>query len=513
MGYLSMLFSNWLFITSIVCFITALVLQYRFQQTRVALVLLFGAAFLARLFFAHTDPFLHPWDEKFHALVAKSMMSNPLKPMLKTDALYISDPNVWCCNHIWLHKQPLFMWQMALSMKIFGVSAFSIRYPSVLMGALMILLLYRIARITLKDKNLSFFAASLFCFSYYHLELISGYKGMDHNDVAFGFYTLASIWAYFEYLQKRCMKWAILIGIFAGCAILNKWLTGLLVYAAWGISFLYSLKAGGWKEQLKYIAISVVVCAAVFLPWQLYILNTYPDLAMYEYRYNSKHIAEAVEGHSGSAFFYLKKFKDYYGPYLYMLIPLGIIAIFFRRQTNKPAALGLSLYFLLILGFFSLVVATKMETYFFVIAPMGYIFIAAIFSIGNRSKWHRYLLPVVTIAFAYLGLQHQKLQYDFGADNHERQARIYNANVYRQVKNMIPDDIDLVINVNEFEDVDVMFYNDGINANHYWYSEEDMERFKKAGIKIAAFKSRPNYGMPDYVTQYPNLYIIDADLK
>src|SRR5690606_28721971 len=94
------------------------------------------------------------WDERFHALVARNMMDEPFRPMLKTSALLPhEDYTAWCCNHIWLHKQPLFMWQMALSMKVFGVSEPALRLPSVIMGALMILLLYRITVLVTGNKT------------------------------------------------------------------------------------------------------------------------------------------------------------------------------------------------------------------------------------------------------------------------------------------------------------------------------------------------------------------------
>ncbi|MGN6566647.1 MAG: hypothetical protein ACTHJ0_01775, partial [Flavipsychrobacter sp.] len=47
-----------------------------------AIIVLFLAAFILRLFMAHLDPFLHTWDECFHAVVSRNMMGHPLKPML-----------------------------------------------------------------------------------------------------------------------------------------------------------------------------------------------------------------------------------------------------------------------------------------------------------------------------------------------------------------------------------------------------------------------------------------------
>ncbi|MBK7221497.1 MAG: hypothetical protein IPH94_09250 [Saprospiraceae bacterium] len=106
------------------------------------LILILVLGFFLRLHYAHLDPYLHAWDERYHALVAKNLMDDPLLPLLRAEPLVPYDDKAWCCNHIWVHKQPLFMWQMAASMAIFGVSEFAMRYPSVLMGCLMILALF-----------------------------------------------------------------------------------------------------------------------------------------------------------------------------------------------------------------------------------------------------------------------------------------------------------------------------------------------------------------------------------
>src|SRR5215203_5533899 len=108
-------------------------------QSEIFLAFLVLLGFFLRFYISWKEPFLHDWDERFHALVARNLMDHPFKPMLRKNPIDNYDPNSWCCNHIWLHKQPLFMWQMALSMKIFGTSVLSMRLPSIIMGSLMIL--------------------------------------------------------------------------------------------------------------------------------------------------------------------------------------------------------------------------------------------------------------------------------------------------------------------------------------------------------------------------------------
>jgi 4-amino-4-deoxy-L-arabinose transferase-like glycosyltransferase len=261
---------------------------------------------------AHLDPFLHDWDERYHALVARNMMQHPFTPMLRvSDALYYNFEQ-WCCNHIWLHKQPLFLWQMALSMKIFGVSEYAIRYPGVLMGSLGVLMVYRIAFLMAANRTIAFIAGLLACFPYYHLELLAGLYGMDQNDIAFDFYVLCSVWAYAEYNGRKWLRYALLAGLFAGCAILNKWLMGGLVFSTWGVLLLCHIRRDSFKKEALHLLSALLVCVAVALPWQLYILHAFPVEAKYEFALNSRHIFEAVEHHVGDNWYYLDMFKTYF---------------------------------------------------------------------------------------------------------------------------------------------------------------------------------------------------------
>jgi 4-amino-4-deoxy-L-arabinose transferase-like glycosyltransferase len=128
---------------------------FRTKNTRAAIILLFFAAFSIRYFMIGLDPFLNDWDERFHALVAKNMMQHPFKPMLREFPIMDYGLHDWCCNHIWLHKQPLFLWQMALSMSIFGVNEVAMRLPSALMGALLVFPIFRIGKL-LFDEEVGF---------------------------------------------------------------------------------------------------------------------------------------------------------------------------------------------------------------------------------------------------------------------------------------------------------------------------------------------------------------------
>src|SRR5688572_2720311 len=87
---------------------------YREKKYQTGIYFLLGAVVLIRIYIG-SHQFLFPWDERFHALVAKNMLEHPFKPMLIKDPVMPFNYDNWLMNHVWLHKQPLTMWLIALS--------------------------------------------------------------------------------------------------------------------------------------------------------------------------------------------------------------------------------------------------------------------------------------------------------------------------------------------------------------------------------------------------------------
>lgn len=485
---------------------------YGYKKDAPAIALLSVGAFILRLFMARLDPFLHDWDERFHALVARNMMGNPFKPFLKPDSLISYDYRFWTENHIWLHKQPLFMWQMALSMRLFGTTEIALRLPSVLMGALMVVFVYRICKIVSGDRLVAYAAALLMCFSNYQLELISGFIGMDHNDVAFGFYVLGSLWAYAESTVDSRKRWIILIGLFAGGAVLNKWLTGLLVFGAWGLNIILFDRKLGLKKEIGRFIVALLVAVIVFAPWQLYILSKFPAEARYEYAYNSQHIFEAIENHSGGPLFYAEKFRQYFGLFTWWLCPIGFAVFLYMRAENNKVKTMLVSSFAIIFCFFSFVVKTKMQSYFFVVGPIGYIFMAyattALLS-KRRLPVAVTAIPVIICAFFLFNYRGIRDFFHSGSDA-ERQHKLSHTAIYKKLKEHLPANVVYVFNTPENEEVDLMFYNKGLIAYHGKADKTELEKIKQAKLPVAVFRNNGNNKDADFFSGYSQAYFLDG---
>jgi len=481
-----------------------------------ALIVLLLSAFLLRLLMAAIDPYLHDWDERFHALVAKNMIRYPFVPMMRIDPVFPYRMEDWCCNHIWLHKQPLFLWQMALSLKLFGINELSLRLPSVLMGTLSVYFIYDMAIKWLKKPDIAFLAALLFSVSYYQLELTSGRLTLGQNDVAFAFYMTASFWAFTRYVNASArMKWAIITGLFVGAAILVKWLTGLLVFGAWGLWLLLSFREGPrWKDWRDF-AISILTSVFVFLPWQLYIMYRFPAESAFTFEYNKRHIFEAIEGHEGNMWFHLLQMPSIYGVLLLIFIPIGIYYVLKSKSVDKKLSIAFLATIAVFYFFFSVIVQTKMPSYTFPVNALIWILIAAgIESIVKKIPGKAYVRLGYLLFFLiaiYVLKPWQIIDYR-SKKNADRNRKIHNTRFYKSLNLSDKWKGRILLNCNSFEDIELMFYRD-VNAYAWCPTEEDLKSAKARGYTFAAFENHGNNRLPAYVAEDKDILIIPNDLQ
>jgi 4-amino-4-deoxy-L-arabinose transferase-like glycosyltransferase len=86
------------------------------------------------------------------------------------------------------HKTPGIYWIIALSYKLFGISEFSVRLPSMVLGVITILILYEIGKIIL-DKKIAWLAAAIFSVEFLWLQ----YCRLGTPDVSMIFLVLLGI--------------------------------------------------------------------------------------------------------------------------------------------------------------------------------------------------------------------------------------------------------------------------------------------------------------------------------
>lgn len=461
---------------------------YVMNRKKASIVLLLMGAASLFVFAAILDPFLNLWDERFHALVAKNMMSHPLEPMLYRETLFNLDYSQWGTGHIWLHKQPLFMWQMALGFKLFGVAEFTMRLPSILLLIATTFAVYKTGK-NLIGASTGYIAALLFVSSFYLVELTSGRQMLDQNDISFLSYTSLSIWSWTEYVRTRKLKWLLFIGLFSGAAMLCKWFVGLLVYLGWGVQVLISKPR---IRDFSPILLSFLITVLVFVPWQIYVFTQFPEQAQIEWKYNSLHFTVPVEAHDGPWWYHFDQMSVVFGIAVPWLLLLGIFMS--RKFIYRGVYYGFLSMLVGVELFFALA-ATKMPS--FTVVLVLPVFVISAIPIARLMDWlllqkQKTLIQIsivlLLMSMIVLRIDIEKLQEthtEWRNENVYTRQLTYNRNVFQQLSKDLNENA-VVFNVLGRHYVELMFYTDALATNQI-PTEHEIERLVKVGKKVYVF--------------------------
>lgn len=502
-----------LILCGVVSFLISLYSCYAGKE-KVSVLFLVALALFTGLFMASLDPFLNIWDERFHALVAKNMMNHPFEPTLYDNPVVDMDYNNWDRYHIWLHKQPLFLWQIALSFKLFGVSEFTLRLPNAILFTVLVFSTYRSGKLLVNQK-IGYISGLLMIFCYFILNLLAGRQAVDHSDFSFLVYVSLSVWALLEYQYSGKKFWLVLIGIFAGCAMLCKWLVGLLVYFGW---FVINLQK---KSLLKVISIDMMVAflitLAIALPWQFYIFKYFPAEAKLTYLYNMRHFYEALDNQTGQFFFHFSNFDLLYGDLSAFLIVPGF-ACLIKNTGDRKIAYSLLSMVLVVYLFFS-VSTTKMPAYTIIVAlPVMIAFASLLGLIHNAISECK--LPLITkhaifalivFSFVFVRFDFQSMKehhFDWKNEYSYSSMLYYNRQIFKELD--LPENT-IIFNVRGHHYIESMFYT-GLTSYNMIPSEEQYLALKEKNYRMAIFKP-VDQELPPWVLNNPSIIVIDKVLR
>lgn len=362
----------WLAIGGYACVALA---WWRHRKTRTGgvgedLLLLALAAGFLRLS-ASLDPGLHEWDERYHALVAKHLLHDPLTPMLYADPNTPHEEGSWAHGHIWLNKPPLSLWAMAASLKLFGLQPWAVRLPSALLSACATALLFLLGR-SLLTRRAAFWAAVLFAINGHLIELASGRTSNDHPDTFLLCFVLAALYATKCMVRTRTTAWSLLAGLFLGLAFMSKSWPALIVLP---VACCWAWTHGNMDRRLmRNMALIMAMAIAVALPWSLYATQAFPTVSGLAGESHWRHFTSGLEDHARPWTYYLAQLPMLHGE----LAPLAILFFIagpFRSDPRRHLALLLwcSLPYLV----FSAAV-TKMPAYVVIAAPALFLMIGSV---------------------------------------------------------------------------------------------------------------------------------------
>ncbi|NMO02090.1 glycosyltransferase family 39 protein [Gordonia sp. TBRC 11910] len=334
-------------------------------------------------------------------------------------------------NSITVDKPPAATWVSGLSVRIFGLSSWSILVPQALMGIGAVALVYAtVRRILLKaGTEQTATAGALIAGGVLALTpaavLIFRFNNPDALLVL-----LMTAAAYFTVraCQAASWKWLALCGVALGFAFLTKMLQGLLVLPGFGLAYLLFARAS-WLTRARDLAIATV-SLVVSAGWYVLLVELWPagsrpyiggstnnsflDLV---FGYNGVarilgnsgsgggggHGGPGGNGASGTSFGgstgLNRLFSNEFGNEISWLLPAALlvlvagIALAIRRRLDRDIAIGLTVFgtWLVITGVvFSYMSGTVHPYYTVALAPA----IAALVGIGavigwrNRESWY-----------------------------------------------------------------------------------------------------------------------------
>jgi hypothetical protein len=250
----------------------------------------------------------------------------------------------------------------------------------------------------------------------------------------------------------------------------------------------------------------------VFVPWQLYIATYFPAETTYENDFNKRHLWEALEGNGGGIFYYIKKFRSYYGIFGTILFSFGLLISINKVELNKKIGQTLLVLFVIAFVFFSFIVATKMPAFMYCVFPIGIIYAAiGLENLSQRinSKWlfGLYLLMVLFETVNPINIWKYNSKPEVAIKSH-------NTDILKNIDKILPTDIQIVMNLGSNENIDLMYFsNRNITAYQGVVNAIDLQELLKRKATIAVFDSHGKYQIPDYIKEYPYLYIIKEKLK
>ena len=173
-------------------------------------------------------------------------------------------------NSITVDKPPASLWIMALSVKVFGLSSFSVLFPQVVMGVAGVGVLYATVR-----KNFGV-QAGLIAGAVLALTPVAVLMFRFNNpDALLTFLMVLAAWATMKSIEKTSPKWFMIVGVFIGLAFLTKTLQAFLVVPGFALAYLVAARTSLLKRIWHVIlgGLAIVVSAG----WWVAIVELLPD--------------------------------------------------------------------------------------------------------------------------------------------------------------------------------------------------------------------------------------------
>jgi 4-amino-4-deoxy-L-arabinose transferase-like glycosyltransferase len=488
-GIITVLISSALFYKAYRC--------YKLGDFSKSIFYLILGGFVLRIF-AGFDLYLHPWDERYHALVAKNFIKHIFIPALYDNPVLPFNIENWGGNYIWVHKQPLPMWFMSASMSIFGINEIALRLPSIILSTIGIYLTYYIFKHLFGERE-ALLAAFFHSISGFIIEITAARVPTDHYDLFFFFFIEFAIFLIIVYLKTGKRYINILIGIAIGCAVLCKWMPAFIVVPIW---IILVWKKDSFKDITVNLFIILFFAFLIFLPWQIYIHSAFPQETAFENQQIFQRFFVALDGMDGGPLYYLYNVQRNINVFVY--IPMIWFIYMTIKNRNEEKYWAVLIWFIVPYIFFSFVI-TKMQGYVLFVAPSIFIMISLFFwdMFDNIKKYKFSLLIKILLA----GILIYSVYYSI---NRVKPFEILDRNPkwaqeLKNLNNRIPEKKSVIFNVENY--IEAMFYSDFIVYKDL-PSRQTINDIKNKGYIIYIYDKG---NLPDSLSQNPDVKILKQE--
>ncbi len=317
-------------------------------------------------------------DESCHAIVARSLLDDPFRPMLYREDSVFADRLSWIHGTVWLHKPILPLWTIAASYAALGVDTFALRFPSVVLATACVLITYFIGR-ELFGRRAGLVAAAIQAVDPCLQTLVDGRVFSDHVDVSLLFWTEVSILFLLRAWRTGRTRDAAIAGAAAGAAYLSKYFLGflspglaLVLWFATRRGLRRDGAAGFCGRQLGVMAGGAVAVAG---PWVSSCLVRFRELFVHEHVYALAHIAEAKEKWDAPWDRLVFDYAPFVLGFAYTAVACAALVGTVRMWKNRVPELGFTLLWGVAVLVPHLVATTKTPTATLIAAPAAFVLV------------------------------------------------------------------------------------------------------------------------------------------
>lgn len=249
-------------------------------------------------------------------------------------------------------KPILIYWLQLVSIKVFGLNEFSVRFPSAIAGAFWVFVVYFFAKRNFNER-VAFFTA-IFMISSLQINIIAK---ASIADALLNLFIALSMFSIYDYFKTREKKFLYFTFIWIALGVLTKGPVAILI--PFMVSLLFFSINREFKEWLKVIfnPIGILLFLLIAMPWYIaeYLAQKQAFIDGFFLKHNINRFSSPMEKHNGTIFyfipvlliglmpftyFFIKSFKNLKSYFkeplkLYLLIWFSFVFLFFSFSGTK----------------------------------------------------------------------------------------------------------------------------------------------------------------------------------